>query len=50
MYKENQLKEVEILDIEEMSEENFYQLSQELIADNIISRNMDLEFNELLMK
>ena len=47
---ENQLKEVEILDIEEMSEENFYQLSQELIADNIISRNMDLEFNELLMK
>lgn len=50
MYMENQLKEVEILDIEEMSEENFYQLSQELIADNIISRNMDLEFNELLMK
>ena len=47
---ENQLKEVEILDIEEMSEENFYQLSQEFIADNIISRNMDLEFNELLMK
>ena len=50
MHMENQLKEVEILDIEEMSEENFYQLSQELIADNIISRNMDLEFNELLMK
>lgn len=47
---ENQLKEVEILDIEEMSEENFYQLSHELISDNTIYRNMDLKFNELLMK
>ena len=46
----NEPKEVEILDIEEISEEDFYQLSQEFISNNTIYVNMDLQFNKLLMK
>lgn len=47
---ENEPKVVEILDIEEISEEDFYQLSQEFICNNSIYTNMDLQFNALLMK
>lgn len=46
----NEPKEVEILDIEEIVEEDFYQLSQEFISNNTIYINMDLQFNELLIK
>ncbi|WP_156471384.1 hypothetical protein [Polynucleobacter sinensis] len=47
---ENEPKVVEILDIEEIGEEDFYQLSQEFISNNSIYNNMDLQFNALLMK
>ena len=46
----NEPKEVEILDIEEIGEKDFYQLSQEFISNNTIYANMDLQFNALLMK
>ena len=46
----NEPKEVEILDIEEIGEEDFYQLSQEFISNNIIYVNMDLQFNALMIK
>lgn len=44
----NEPKVVEILDIEEISEEDFYQLSQEFITNNIIYTNMDLQFKAFL--
>lgn len=50
LHMTNEPKEVEILDIEEIGEEDFYQLSQEIISNNTIYINMDLQFNELLIK
>lgn len=46
----NEPKEIEILDIEEIGEQDFYQLSQEFISTNTIYTNIDLQFNPLLMK
>ena len=50
LHMTNEPKEVEILDIEEIVEEDFYQFSQEFISNNTIYINMDLQFNELLIK
>lgn len=42
-------KEVEILETEEF-DDDFFQLSQEVINKNTIYSNMDLQFNKLMMK
>ena len=47
---EDKPKEVEILDPEEYDDDNFFQLSQEVINKNTIYSNMDLQFNKLMMK
>lgn len=44
----NEYDEVEILDPEEINEDEFYQLSQELLANNSIYRNMELHFKNLI--
>lgn len=50
LHMTNEPKEIEILDIEEIGEQDFYQLSQEFISTNTIYTNIDLQFNPLLMK
>ena len=47
-YMSNEYDEVEILDPEEINEDEFYQLSQELLANNSIYRNMELQFKNLI--
>lgn len=47
-YMSNEYDEVEILDPEEINEDEFYQLSQELLANNSIYRNMELHFKNLI--
>lgn len=47
---EHEPKEIEILDVEEISQDDFYQLSQEFIVNNSIYKNMDLQFNQLMLK
>ena len=46
---EEKPKEVEILESEEF-DDDFFQLSQEVINKNTIYSNMDLQFNKLMMK
>ena len=46
---EDKPKEIEILEPEEF-DDDFFQLSQEVINKNTIYSNMDLEFNKLMMK
>ena len=46
---EEKPKEVEILEPEEF-DDDFFQLSQEVINKNTSYSNMDLQFNKLMMK
>ena len=47
---EDKPKEMEILEAEEFDDDDFFQLSQEVINKNTIYSNMDLQFNRLMMK
>ncbi len=47
---EDKPKEIEILEAEEFDDDDFFQLSQEVINKNTIYSNMDLQFNKLMMK
>ncbi len=42
------INEVETLEPEEMSEDEFYQISREYIANNSIYRNMEMQLNNIL--
>lgn len=46
---EEKPKEVEILEPEEF-DDDFFQLSQEVINKNTIYSNMDLQFNKFMLK